>query len=455
MTQTVQRPRIGRIVAAAVTTLALIFGGAIASGPALAIGSGIVWRGQDLSTGIVGQDYTDDAGAAGASSFALSIGVLPPGLSLARSGGAAGLPTEAGTWTFTTRASNEGGSVDRERTITISPAVVPTPTPVPTVEPTPTPTPTPVPTVEPTPTPTPTATAEPTRTPIVVVNSHQQEIPQPSGPLAYPSGLTSGALSLDGPSTRSSLPGASEADLYGPSVRVAPAASPSLAPANVSWSFLLQPAVLPPPAPTAAELAAAKAARQKAITLEVNAAIEAAVRLAARNPACPYTDNPLTRAESVPMAPAVMATLAVTGGAVAANSVACAVLGGLAPHSIFVGEVQSTPVTVASGTVDASGLVSIVTTLPDNLEPGQHRFIITAVAADGTPVTFTQWFSVTRDGLIGAQSSTGPVPDPTLTSELAATGSQPNGELWAALMLVGTGAALAGLGNLRRRRARV
>ena len=453
MTQTVQRPRIGRIIAAAATTLALIFGGAIASGPALAIGSGIVWRGQDLSTGIVGQDYTDDAGAAGASSFALSIGVLPPGLSLARSGGAAGLPTEAGTWTFTTRASNEGGSVDRERTITISPAVVPTPTPVPTVEPTPTPTPTPVPTVESTP--TPTATAEPTRTPIVVVNSHQQEIPQPSGPLAYPSGLTSGALSLDGPSTRSSLPGASEADLYGPSVRVAPAASPSLAPANVSWSFLLQPAVLPPPAPTAAELAAAKAARQKAITLEVNAAIEAAVRLAARNPACPYTDNPLTRAESVPMAPAVMATLAVTGGAVAANSVACAVLGGLAPHSIFVGEVQSTPVTVASGTVDASGLVSIVTTLPDNLEPGQHRFIITAVAADGTPVTFTQWFSVTSDGLIGAQSSTGPVPDPTLTSELAATGSQPNGELWAALMLVGTGAALAGLGNLRRRRARV
>jgi len=140
-------------------------------------------------------------------------------------------------------------------------------------------------------------------------------------------------------------------------------------------------------------------------------------------------------------------------GAKAATVPVCAIVAGLEPGSLFSVVARSSPVTLASGVVDATGLIAVNTTLPANLEPGVHRVIVTAVAADGRPITITQWFSVTRDGLIGEQSSTGPVTDPTAVSELATTGWSLRDGLWATLVLLGAGMVLTAMNSYRRRRA--
>jgi len=82
-----------------------------------------------VPAGAVGVDYSFQYDATGTPkpTYALTAGLLPPGLTLTPSGVLAGKPTTAGSFTFTVSAQN-GVAPDaiRERTIVVSPAATPT-----------------------------------------------------------------------------------------------------------------------------------------------------------------------------------------------------------------------------------------------------------------------------------------------------------------------------------------
>lgn len=116
---------------------------------------------------------------------------------------------------------------------------------------------------------------------------------------------------------------------------------------------------------------------------------------------------------------------------------------GLQVGSTYTLTMYSTPRVLYTGTVDGSGGFSWVVSLPADTPDGAHRLVLTGIAADGTPMSATAWFSL-RSGRITAISYTGPV------GGLAATGADPASGMIAAglLVLVGAGA----LTVARRRR---
>ena len=87
------------------------------------------WMSSQVPAGAVGVDYSFQYDATGTPkpTYALTAGLLPPGLTLTPSGVLAGKPTTAGSFTFTVSAQN-GVAPDaiRERTIVVSPAATPT-----------------------------------------------------------------------------------------------------------------------------------------------------------------------------------------------------------------------------------------------------------------------------------------------------------------------------------------
>ena len=404
--------RFGRGLAAVAAALAMLAGAFVASAPANADGSSIVWRGEDTTYRQVGLDYSDDAGAAFATFYELTVGSLPTGLSLdGNSGVVSGIPTVDGTWTFTTVASNEAGSVSRVRTIVIEPVPTPEPTttatPEPTDSPTPTPTPTPTatPTTTPTPTPTPTPTATPTPTPTATPQPAPLPVLDPYTPLLNNRPPANSTVNTINSSITSAAPNSVTAPL-GVSVvdgKIVFGASPD--------------DVFGRPVPN---LLSNDPLLNGSLGVDGILATQAKVIMA-----------PLPRG--------LMFTVPVFVNASA-----------LKPGAGYGLVVHSSPVTLASGVIDATGALSIQTVLPAELEPGLHRLVLTAVGADGSPVTVTQWFSITVDGLIGEASFTGPVADPTAVSELARTGANPVGGLWAALLALGGGLALVVLGTRRR-----
>lgn len=86
-----------------------------------------VWSGS-YESGQVQSSYYDTATITGATSVSLNSGSLPPGLSHRKSSTSyiiEGTPTAEGTYTFEFRATNDGGSTDKEFSIYIAPQTVP------------------------------------------------------------------------------------------------------------------------------------------------------------------------------------------------------------------------------------------------------------------------------------------------------------------------------------------
>ncbi|WP_395640039.1 putative Ig domain-containing protein [Pseudolysinimonas sp.] len=116
---------------------------------------------------------------------------------------------------------------------------------------------------------------------------------------------------------------------------------------------------------------------------------------------------------------------------------------GLQVGSEYTLTMYSTPRVLYTGTIDGTGGFSWVVSLPADTPDGSHRLVLTGIAADGTPMSATAWFSLSS-GRITAISYSGPV------GGLAATGVEVTSGLAAAviLLLVGAGALTA----TRRRR---
>ncbi len=92
-------------------------GGTIVTAPAITT--------ETLPEGTVGESYTATLEATGNNmTWSLDSGTLPDGLTLNSDGTITGTPTAAGTSTFTVTATNSAGSVSKEYTLTIKPAVV-------------------------------------------------------------------------------------------------------------------------------------------------------------------------------------------------------------------------------------------------------------------------------------------------------------------------------------------
>ena len=117
---------------------------------------------------------------------------------------------------------------------------------------------------------------------------------------------------------------------------------------------------------------------------------------------------------------------------------------GLQVGSTYTLTMFSTPRVLYTGTVGGSGGFSWIVSLPADTPPGSHKLVLTGIAADGTPMSATAWFSLGTNGKILAISYTGPI------GGLAATGSDPTSGLLAGGMLLLLG---LGLVAVRRRRA--
>lgn len=123
----------------------------------------------------------------------------------------------------------------------------------------------------------------------------------------------------------------------------------------------------------------------------------------------------------------------------------------LLPGTIATVTMYSTPVQLATALVPSSGTVVISTQLPASVPAGAHRLVFEATAEDGSPVSLTAWFTVLRNGTVGAVSLTGPLA--YSEAALAATGAESSDGLALAAVLVMLGGVLLVRMSARRRRA--
>lgn len=175
--------------------------------------------------------------------------------------------------------------------------------------------------------------------------------------------------------------------------------------------------------------------------------------------------------EAVP-APSVTFTLGFAAGDTAAGAPFSMSGSNLLPGSTATITMHSTPIVLATGTVKADGTISLSAQIPANTEVGAHRLVFDGTAMDGAAVSRTAWFTVLRDGTIGAVSTTHPVdyvePTPAPapdggttpsgaaaggTAALASTGADVSAGGMTAAVLGLLGALLLVLGGMRRRRS--
>lgn len=122
----------------------------------------------------------------------------------------------------------------------------------------------------------------------------------------------------------------------------------------------------------------------------------------------------------------------------------------LLPGTTATVTMYSTPVQLATALVPSSRTVVISTQLPASVPAGAHRLVFEATAEDGSPVSVTAWFTVLRNGTIGAVSLTGPLA--YSEAALAATGAESSDGLALAAVLVMLGGVLLVRMSARRRR---
>lgn len=121
----------------------------------------------------------------------------------------------------------------------------------------------------------------------------------------------------------------------------------------------------------------------------------------------------------------------------------------LLPGSTATLTVHSTPRSIAMGTVTGGATVTLSGVLPAGLEAGAHSLVFDGVAQDGSAVSGTVWFTVMRNGTIGAVSLTGPVA--YTEAALAMTGADAVPALAGGLTLAALGALLLLTAGARRR----
>jgi hypothetical protein len=87
------------------------------------------WTDATIGSATVGRSFVDGIAVAGATTYVIASGVLPPGLTLDRLTGAiSGTPTAAGSYTFMVVATGPEGSASRAFTLLVGPAVADPPT---------------------------------------------------------------------------------------------------------------------------------------------------------------------------------------------------------------------------------------------------------------------------------------------------------------------------------------
>ncbi len=153
-----------------------------------------------------------------------------------------------------------------------------------------------------------------------------------------------------------------------------------------------------------------------------------------------------------PAAAAVVAfDLGFAGGDAATNAPFEISAQNLLPGSTTTVTMHSTPIVLATALVPGSRTVTISSQLPASVPAGAHRLVFAGTAEDGTPVSVTAWFTVLRNGTIGAVSLAGPVA--YTEAALAATGAEGVGDVTLAALLLMLGGLVLVRMSARRRRA--
>jgi hypothetical protein len=150
--------------------------------------------------------------------------------------------------------------------------------------------------------------------------------------------------------------------------------------------------------------------------------------------------------------PQLTFTTGLTAGQSAGNAPIVVAGADLLPGGAATLTMHSTPVVLTTALVPGSAAVTLSAHLPASVPAGAHRVVFDSFAQDGTPVSATIWFTVLRDGTIGAVSLAGPVA--YTEAALAATGVDVASDAASALLLVLLGGGLLALGRTARRRAR-
>jgi len=109
---------------------------------------------------------------------------------------------------------------------------------------------------------------------------------------------------------------------------------------------------------------------------------------------------------------------------------------GFGPSTNVAFSVESTPQALGSAVANASGVATLVTTLPANLSPGAHTIRAVGVDAAGAPLNVTTTITVAAAGATTTTTAAGTSP-----TGLAATGSSSSG-------LLRIGVVVAVLGGL-------
>lgn len=109
---------------------------------------------------------------------------------------------------------------------------------------------------------------------------------------------------------------------------------------------------------------------------------------------------------------------------------------------------RSTPQIIASGTVDNTGLISGLATIPAGLEAGWHSITLDATDVNGNAIKKVVWFELSANGTILAEQTTAPV----IPAEpaLAETGQNVMNWLYGAVAFLALGIVLAASGARRQ-----
>ena len=150
--------------------------------------------------------------------------------------------------------------------------------------------------------------------------------------------------------------------------------------------------------------------------------------------------------------PQLTFTTGLSAGQIAGNAPIVVSGVDLLPGSTAILTMHSTPIVLTTALVPGGASVTLSTQLPTSVPAGAHRVVFDGFAQDGTPVNATIWFTVLRDGTIGAVSLTGPVA--YTEAALAATGIDAGSDSASALLLVLLGGALLLVRSARRRARR-
>lgn len=147
---------------------------------------------------------------------------------------------------------------------------------------------------------------------------------------------------------------------------------------------------------------------------------------------------------------AISFVLGFEAGDVAAGAEARVNAANLLPGSAATVTMHSTPVVLGSATVLGDGALSFDVRLPASVPAGAHRLVLEGTALDGSAASATAWFTVLRNGTIGAVSLTGPVAYDE--AALAATGADAVGPLASVAALLLAAGLLLFRGARRTRR---